>query len=322
MPVCVRCRREVGLLSGLVDFNRKTQRCGNCDRQVKDQLLHFRNAFLTYCKDGILSPQEWHYLQIGSVRAGLDWDEALEFIRTDTLYFLERTLTFIAEDGIITEEEAGYFQSLIQQLQLSPELVKPLTERLIYQRRISDIRQGKLATIRATIHLEPNELCYLEDQAIYEKIKAKGIQFIPGRLIVTDKKIHFLSDNGGWTIIWKNIMRVERDSRSIYLELATQKGNGRYQIPDPLLAEAILNTLTRLAKRQLLIPQEGNESRHIPQDIKIAVWQRDQGKCVQCGNTSYLEFDHIIPFSKGGASTTNNVQLLCRKCNLEKGDRI
>lgn len=209
-----------------------------------------------------------------------------------------------------------------QQLQLSPELVNPLTERLVYQRKISDIRQGRLATIRATIHLEPNELCYLEEQANYEKVRANGIQLTPGRLVATDKKIHFLSDDGGWTITWKNVMRVERDNRSVYLELSTKKGNGRYQVADSLLTEAILNTLTRLAKRQLLMPQEDNQSRHIPQDIKIAVWQRDQGKCVQCSNTSYLEFDHIIPFSKGGASTTNNVQLLCRKCNLEKGDRI
>lgn len=63
-------------------------------------------------------------------------------------------------------------------------------------------------------------------------------------------------------------------------------------------------------------------SRRIPQDVKAAVWQRDQGQCAECGASEYLEFDHVIPFSKGGANTEGNVQLLCRSCNLSKSDRI
>jgi 5-methylcytosine-specific restriction endonuclease McrA len=63
-------------------------------------------------------------------------------------------------------------------------------------------------------------------------------------------------------------------------------------------------------------------SRHIPDEIKVEVWQRDAGKCVRCGAEDYLEYDHIIPFSKGGANTVNNVQLLCRKCNLAKGGEL
>jgi 5-methylcytosine-specific restriction endonuclease McrA len=35
-----------------------------------------------------------------------------------------------------------------------------------------------------------------------------------------------------------------------------------------------------------------------------------------------IEFDHIIPHTHGGANSVKNVQLLCRKCNLVKSDRI
>jgi len=35
-----------------------------------------------------------------------------------------------------------------------------------------------------------------------------------------------------------------------------------------------------------------------------------------------LEFDHIIPVAKGGANTIDNVQILCRRCNGQKSDRI
>ena len=62
--------------------------------------------------------------------------------------------------------------------------------------------------------------------------------------------------------------------------------------------------------------------RPIPQDVKDAVWRRDEGRCVQCGSNENLEFDHIIPISKGGANTYRNIQLLCEPCNRSKSDRI
>jgi hypothetical protein len=60
-------------------------------------------------------------------------------------------------------------------------------------------------------------------------------------------------------------------------------------------------------------------SRVIPQDVKIAVALRDQGKCVQCGAVEDLHYDHKIPWSRGGTNTTNNIQLLCGRCNRRKG---
>jgi hypothetical protein len=62
--------------------------------------------------------------------------------------------------------------------------------------------------------------------------------------------------------------------------------------------------------------------RRIPQDVQNRVWIRDGGRCVLCGSNQDLEFDHIIPFSKGGADTYRNIQLLCTSCNKEKSDNI
>ncbi len=63
--------------------------------------------------------------------------------------------------------------------------------------------------------------------------------------------------------------------------------------------------------------------RIIPTSVKVAVWKRDGGKCVVCGSTDDLHFDHIIPWSKGGSSqTADNIQLLCCKHNLQKHDKI
>jgi HNH endonuclease len=66
-------------------------------------------------------------------------------------------------------------------------------------------------------------------------------------------------------------------------------------------------------------PVGQRNSRSIPQDVKIAVSARDGGKCRQCGSTQELHFDHVIPWSKGGANTVANIQLLCGPCNRRKG---
>ncbi len=45
-------------------------------------------------------------------------------------------------------------------------------------------------------------------------------------------------------------------------------------------------------------------------------------KCVQCSATERLEIDHIIPQCAGGADTEDNLQVLCKKCNMKKGGRM
>jgi hypothetical protein len=62
--------------------------------------------------------------------------------------------------------------------------------------------------------------------------------------------------------------------------------------------------------------------RSIPKAIKTAVWERDGGRCVECGGTDNLHFDHIVPIARGGTSNTaDNIQLLCAHHNLVKGVR-
>ena len=91
------------------------------------------------------------------------------------------------------------------------------------------------------------------------------------------------------------------------------------------------------------------KNRTINPSIKRAVCIRDKFICQSCGEvgnflpdaarvlgqekkaanwdcTRYyripMEFDHIVPFSKGGKTEVDNLQLLCHKCNRKKGDKI
>lgn len=68
--------------------------------------------------------------------------------------------------------------------------------------------------------------------------------------------------------------------------------------------------------------KRSNSREHIPHDVRIYVWRRDEGKCVQCNSREKLEYDHIIPVSKGGSNTARNIRLLCETCNRRKGQTI
>ena len=49
------------------------------------------------------------------------------------------------------------------------------------------------------------------------------------------------------------------------------------------------------------------------------ILDRDGWACVYCGSTDELEIDHIVPFSRGGACSADNAQVLCGPCNRAKG---
>ena len=57
--------------------------------------------------------------------------------------------------------------------------------------------------------------------------------------------------------------------------------------------------------------------------VRLAIYRRDGYRCRICGRSGIfndLEIDHIKPISKGGKSTYDNLQTLCRSCNLTKGN--
>jgi len=99
-------------------------------------------------------------------------------------------------------------------------------------------------------------------------------------------------------------------SDEVYALLVTREQRTRRQINNAV-ATVAMGLEPRSARRE-----------SIPEDVKQLVWVRDQGRCRYCGSTAALEYDHIIPVSKGGASTPANLQILCRPCNLKKSDGI
>jgi 5-methylcytosine-specific restriction endonuclease McrA len=86
---------------------------------------------------------------------------------------------------------------------------------------------------------------------------------------------------------------------------ATRAGGGRWSARTPGLA------------RETAPPAPRREA--LPRELRYAVWERDGGRCVECGSAFELQYDHVIPVALGGATSAENLQLLCGDCNRAKG---
>ena len=120
---------------------------------------------------------------------------------------------------------------------------------------------------------------------------------------------------GGWRnalvafINWVNNDKVDNDSDME--EIETQKRN---------------TVVPVIAKTTISLPAvQHTTTRDINLRLRYKVMMRDNFKCCACGASPAknpeieLHIDHIIPWSKGGETTIDNLQTLCSKCNLGKG---
>jgi 5-methylcytosine-specific restriction endonuclease McrA len=80
-----------------------------------------------------------------------------------------------------------------------------------------------------------------------------------------------------------------------------------------------LNTAHSLMRSE----EAGRQSRTpITSDIRRVVFERDDGRCVECSSSFDLQYDHVLPVALGGATTIENLQLLCADCNRRKSDHL
>lgn len=51
------------------------------------------------------------------------------------------------------------------------------------------------------------------------------------------------------------------------------------------------------------------------------LFRRDNNECQYCGSQKHLTLDHVVPRSKGGATSWTNLITACHRCNVQKGDK-
>jgi hypothetical protein len=112
----------------------------------------------------------------------------------------------------------------------------------------------------------------------------------------------------------------------------------RHAVPDGDLGEIVDRAMTLLVadlekKRCAKVerPRQAREaaegSRHVPAAVRREVWKRDEGRCTfvdasgnRCRACAGLEVHHEEPFARGGASTVENLRLLCNQHNRYRAE--
>ena len=127
-------------------------------------------------------------------------------------------------------------------------------------------------------------------------------------------------------------------SRETHEKLSEAQNLLRHRIPDgdvaaiferalTLLLNELHKTRHALVERPRMASLTEGTGRHIPASVKRAVWERDSGQCAfaggvgRCTERGFLEYHHRIPFSDGGATSLDNLELRCRAHNAFEAER-
>ena len=135
--------------------------------------------------------------------------------------------------------------------------------------------------------------------------------------------------------LFQEEVRRPTTSFAIYVRLLRVNNNYHYIASKSrtFSIEEILKLITRVEQKRGSYYLDNDiwdsicrvERGKVSNKIRFAIYKRDGYRCKICGKSGDdhdLEIDHIIPISKGGKSTFDNLQTLCHDCNVKKGDTI
>ena len=109
---------------------------------------------------------------------------------------------------------------------------------------------------------------------------------------------------------------LEKDGEAIWLY------QGEWVVADPSLSLDDLAVL-KDAPEEVEDEAEGLGGAHsLDLEAVQFTWERDGGRCTNCGSYANLVIDHVIPVYLGGGDAASNLQLLCRNCSREKSHRL
>lgn len=295
------------------------------EEAVATNLPVIRDAYLAlfrrFAEDGVLSEDEMAELARFRQATGLSIQQAAQISQLDAATLFSRTAALLSQGAHVRAADRQQLVSLAEALELPASLLAPGFAQFDYALNLANISRGQLPTVTSNVVLRSTEVCHYDTPCRHlYSTRTRTVQ-VQGTLTVTDARVIFTGERS-FEFRTRRILNVHTYTNAVDLAVSGNRGQGRYYVQDGQVLGAILSALVRAYNRHGFEDLDNIRSRHIPDDVKVAVWRRDAGRCVRCSAQEYLQFDHIIPFSKGGANTVENIQLLCQKCNLAKSDEL
>ncbi len=263
--------------------------------------------------DGIFTEDEERHLRGKVEAAGLDWDTIIQTCHSAARGFVAHVLADAISDGEVSAEEEALLWRYVKifKMESVSETISSTINRVRALQALGNNELPKPIPSEGVHWLASGEAIYVATQGVRSSLKP-GTPPPMGKFYVTSERVSFISEKKPVEYRITQIRDAGHSGTNALKIVTATKGLDTFFVPDADITAELINCLNRLNNRTASTPAVDtlSDRKRIPRDVRNAVWIRDAGLCVECGADDYLEFDHVIPVSKGGSNALQNIQLL------------